>query len=94
MTMFVNYIPHTGVTVSRSRQPGAYYGEICDVAAAVTYNHESCCCDLDGALAALEDGAYWQDHRVTTEALEVIHAAIIHATESDQALREGDTPDA
>lgn len=61
--MFINYTPHTGITVSRSRHPGAYYGEISDVALAVTYNHESCCCTLDGAKAALADSAYWQGSR-------------------------------
>jgi hypothetical protein len=96
--MFINYTPQTGVTISRSRHPSAYYGEISDVAVAVTYNHESCCCDMDGAKAALEDGAYWQDYRATAEALEALRDAVREATNnpdpSDPVLRSRAAPDA
>ena len=92
--MFINYTPATGVTVNTFRRLGAYYGEISDVALAVTYNHESCCCALDGAKAALEDGEYWQGSRATPEALEMIHAAITEATQSNPVLRSRTAPDA
>ena len=96
--MFVNYTPHTGITVSRSRHPGAYYGEISDVALAVTYNHESCCCAMEGALATLGDSAYWQDFRVTPEALGALHDAIREATDNpdpgNPVLCASITPDA
>lgn len=96
--MFINYAPQTGITVSNSRLPGAYYGEICDVALAVTYNHELVCCDLDGAMATLNDAEYWQGHRATAEALEALHDAIRKATDnpdpSDPVLCSRTAPDA
>jgi len=96
--MFINYAPQTGIRVSRSRYPGAHYGEICDVALAVTYNHELVCCDLEGALATLSDATYWQGHRATAEALEALYDAIRKATDnpdpSDPVLRSCTAPDA
>lgn len=96
--MFINYTPQTGITVNTYRHPGAYYGEVCDVALAVTYNHESCCCDLDDALTTLNDAEYWQGHRATAEALEALHDAIRKATDnpdpSNPVLRSRAAPDA
>ena len=80
--MFINYTPQTGVTISRSRHPSAYYGEISDVAMAVTYNHESCYCDMDGAKAALE------------ALRDAVREATNNPDPSDPVLRSRTAPDA
>lgn len=98
--MFINYAPQTGITVNTYRYPGAYYGEICDVVDAYAYRElEAVCCDLDGALTALEDGD-WQKRyvKVPPSALEALHDAIRQATDNpdtgDPVLRSRAAPDA
>lgn len=98
--MFINYAPQTGITVSSSRYPGAYYGELCDVVEAYAWlDTEAVCCDLDGALATLKDGD-WQTRFVDIPpaALEALYDAIRQATDnpdpSDPVLRSRTAPDA
>jgi hypothetical protein len=93
--MFINFTPATGITISHQRAISAYYGEIIDLVMAVTYNHESCCCDLDDVKAALEDGAYLQHYRGALEALrDAVREATNNPDPSDPVLRPRAAPDA
>lgn len=74
--MFINYNVNNGLSINTFRGAGATVGDIGDLAEAVTSGDENVCCDLEGALDALEDGAYWGGSNVTQEALEEIHALI------------------
>ena len=96
--MFINYAPQTGITVSRSRHLGAYYGEICDVVEAYwNLDRAPVCCDLDIARSILECRGHWES-KYPPEALEVIRDAIRKATDnpdpSDPVLRSCTAPDA
>ena len=75
--MFINYDPnYTGITINPFRKPDAI--EVGDVVGLVEYMmaDKPCCCDLEGAIDALEDGAVWEGTDATEEVLEAIHNAI------------------
>ena len=74
MNEFINYDKHTGLSINTYRNPDATLGDITDVVAAVKNGDESVCCDLDGALDALEDGTLWTDD--DQETIEYIHDEI------------------
>lgn len=83
MNYYINYSVNTGISIKSAPAPGAWYGDIGDLAEAVTLENEDVSCNLEGAKAALEDGAYWAGSNVSQEALEEIHASITEFEESE-----------
>lgn len=74
MSDFINYTPMTGVTIDSYRKPeGSFNDDVRGLVDDVRAGRPGCC-DLDGALAALEDGSLWTDE--DQEAIESVHAAI------------------
>ena len=86
MALFINFDSMKGITINTHRNNGNF-GEITDFVD--DYQDEiHCCCPLDGAKEALEDGALWQGSSVTTETLEAIHAAITFFEDNEQIAEE------
>lgn len=74
--LFLNYNANTAtVSVNTYRNNGYFNWDVCglveDIAAGV-----SSCCDFEGALDAVRDGAVWEDTDATAEILEMIDDAI------------------
>ena len=73
MTHFINYSPVTGLSIKTFRNTGAFNGDVVGLVDDIMDGREGCC-ELDGALDALEDGSLWSDEQ--QEVLEDLHALI------------------
>lgn len=76
-TLFINYNANTEtLSVNTFRNTGYYNEDVCGMVEDIVTGVNSCC-PLDGALAALEDGAAWAGTNATEEILEMLHDAIV-----------------
>ena len=86
MAHFINFSVNKGIQITTHRNNGSY-GEITEFVDDYQDGID-CCCPLDGAKHALEDGAMWQGSSVTIETLEDIHAAITAFEDNEQIAQE------
>ena len=73
-TYFINFSPASGISIDRYRAPGACINEDVRGLVADMRDNRAGTCELDGSLAALEDGSLWGDDDQTI--LELLHASI------------------
>lgn len=74
--LFLNYNANTEtLSVNTFRNNGCHGLDVIDLVESMASGH-SACCDLDGALDAVRDGAAWAGTNATTEILEMIDTVI------------------
>jgi hypothetical protein len=80
--MFINNCPTFGITINAFRKANAVMSE--DVAGLIDdiLSERAGCCPLEGAKAALEDGAAWAGTDATPELLEQLYNLICEYEET------------
>ena len=81
MMYYINFTPADGISIDTYRAPGAFVnGDVRGLVADIRANRAGTC-ELDGSLAALEDGSLWEDE--DQEILELLHATIREASRGE-----------
>lgn len=75
MTLFINYNPTVGLSINTYRNSFYYSPDIRDLVDDIL-REDIGCCELEGALDALEDGDCWEGIDVTQGLLEELHCLI------------------